>query len=122
MADRFFTDGPIAPGFFVLQGPESHHLAAVSRHQTGDRGVLFTGDGREYPAEVVPPDRKRTVLNVLGVESPARELGYRLEVATPMPKGDRGDFLIEKLTELGVTTFVPLQTRRSVVHPSESRV
>jgi 16S rRNA (uracil1498-N3)-methyltransferase len=44
-----------------------------------------------------------------------------LEVACPLPKGDRGQFLIEKLTELGVTGFTPLRTARSVVHPSEGR-
>ena len=33
--------------------------------------------------------------------------------------GDRGQFLVEKLTELGVTDFVPLRTARSVVHPKD---
>src|SRR5262249_53228101 len=42
--------------------------------------------------------------------------------AAPLPKGDRGDFLLEKLTELGVTDFVPLRTRRSVIHPREARL
>ena len=41
--------------------------------------------------------------------------------APPLPKGDRGQFLVEKLTELGVTDFVPLRTARSVVHPGEAR-
>lgn len=48
-----------------------------------------------------------------------RELAFRLEVAAPLPKGDRGQFLIEKLTELGATDFVPLRTARSVVHPKD---
>jgi len=39
-----------------------------------------------------------------------------------LPKGDRGDFLLEKLTELGVTDFVPLQTERSVVHPRDAKL
>jgi 16S rRNA (uracil1498-N3)-methyltransferase len=39
-----------------------------------------------------------------------------------MPKGDRGDFLIEKLTELGVSRFTPLETSRTVVHPKEARI
>jgi 16S rRNA (uracil1498-N3)-methyltransferase len=38
-----------------------------------------------------------------------------------LPKGERADFLIEKLTELGVTAFTPLQTARSVVHPSDAK-
>jgi 16S rRNA (uracil1498-N3)-methyltransferase len=61
-------------------------------------------------------------MDVTGAAAPDRELGYRLEVAAPLPKGDRAQFLIEKLTELGATAFVPLQTARSVVHPREARL
>jgi 16S rRNA (uracil1498-N3)-methyltransferase len=49
-------------------------------------------------------------------------LGYRLEVAVPLPKGDRAQFLIEKLTELGVTSVVPLATARSVVRPRDAKL
>src|SRR5206468_1292162 len=48
-------------------------------------------------------------------DSPQRELGFTLHIASALPKGDRGDFLIEKLTELGVTDFTPILTERSVV-------
>src|SRR5262249_26008956 len=49
-----------------------------------------------------------------------RELERTLDVACPLPKGDRTQFLIEKLTELGVTAFTPLLCERSVIHPKES--
>src|SRR5262249_16898299 len=91
------------------------------RLHPGDRVCLFNGDGHEYPALVLSTDRRSVTLEVLSVDSSDRELGYYLEVAAPLPKGDRGQFLVEKLTELGVTTFVPLRTRRSVVHASETR-
>jgi 16S rRNA (uracil1498-N3)-methyltransferase len=45
-----------------------------------------------------------------------------LHVASALPKGDRGDVLIEKLTELGVTDFTPLTTVRSVVQPKDAKV
>lgn len=122
MADRFYVNWPLAVGPVTLQGPEAHHLAVVCRLRPGDRVSLFNGDGREYPAEVVTAAKKSVALHVLAVESPARELGQRLEVAAPLPKGDRGQFLIEKLTELGVTRFIPLRTQRSVVHPGEVRL
>jgi 16S rRNA (uracil1498-N3)-methyltransferase len=48
-------------------------------------------------------------------------LSFTLEVAAPLPKGDRCQFLIEKLTELGVTTFVPLMCERSNTHPREAK-
>lgn len=122
MSDRFFAPGELSPGEYVLGGPEAHHLATVRRIGPGDRVVLFNGDGNEYPAEVLSTDRKRVVLTVLGSDPVSRELGFRLEVAAALPKSDRGDFLVEKLTELGVTRFTPLQTVRTVVQPKDSRL
>jgi 16S rRNA (uracil1498-N3)-methyltransferase len=120
MADRFYTNSPLAVGPALLQGAEAHHLVSVMRYRPGDRVRLFNGDGREYPAEILEADRKRVALQVLGVESPVRELGFRLEVAAALPRGDRAEFLIEKLTELGATDFVPLLTRRGVVRAKDS--
>ncbi len=122
MPPRFYTPDPLAPGEYILSGPEAHHLATVRRLGPGDRVVLFNGDGRDYPAEVVAADRKRAVLTVLRAETADRELPFPLHVAAAMPKGDRGDFLVEKLTELGVSRFTPLATERTVVQPKESRL
>jgi 16S rRNA (uracil1498-N3)-methyltransferase len=122
MADRFYVNCPITVGPTVLTGPEAHHLATVLRAYPGDVVCLFNGDGAEYPATIVEVHKKQIHLDVTDRHTPKRELGFRLEVAVPLPKADRGDFLIEKLTELGATRFVPLRTRRSVVHPKEGRV
>ncbi len=120
MSERYYVADSLAPGPIVIEGPEAHHLAAVCRLRAGDRVCLFNGDGREYPALVKEVGKRRVALEVLTVETPQRELGFRLEVAAPLPKGDRAQFLIEKLTELGATHFVPLQTQRSVVHPRDT--
>lgn len=122
MSSRFHTPDPLAPGEYVLAGPEAHHLVAVRRFAPGDRIVLFNGDGIEYPAEIVSTGRRQVVLNVLRAEAVSRELLFELIVAAAMPKGDRGDFLIEKLVESGATRFVPLMTERTVVQPKESRL
>jgi 16S rRNA (uracil1498-N3)-methyltransferase len=122
MSDRFYTPDALAPGEYVLSGPEAHHLTTVRRFAPGDRVVLFNGDGHDYPTEVVAADRKRAVLTVLAATPTDRELGFRLEIAAAMPKGDRGDFLVEKLTELGATRFTPLQTARTIVQPKEARL
>jgi 16S rRNA (uracil1498-N3)-methyltransferase len=122
MADRFYINCPLALADVALEGPEAHHLAAVSRLRPGDHVCLFNGDGREYRAQVTAIERRRVRLSVQEIATPARELPFSLEVAAPLPKGDRAQFLVEKLTELGVTSFVPLSTRRSVVQPREARL
>lgn len=120
MADRFYTADELGPGEYALTGPEAHHLATVRRFAPGDRVVLFNGDGHDYPAEILSAGKRAIALNVLAREPADRELGFPLVVASALPKGDRADFLIEKLTELGVTRFVPLVTARAVVQPKAS--
>ena len=60
-------------------------------------------------------------MHVLGAESPSRELGFRLEVAAPLPKQDRLRFMIEKLTELGVTHYTPVRTQWSQSRSNRER-
>lgn len=122
MSERFYVNSRLAPGPALLQGAEARHLVAALRACPGDQVYLFNGDGAQYPAEVVALDRQGVELRILAIEAPARELGFRLEIAAPCPKGDRTRFLIEKLTELGATDFVPLRTGRSVVHPSDNHI
>ena len=122
MSDRFYTPQPLALGDVTLDGPEAHHLSTVRRYEPGDAVTLFNGDGREYPATVVAVDRKRATLHVTAALAADRESPVRVTVASALPKGDRADYLVEKLTEVGVTHFVPLVTVRSVVVPKASTV
>lgn len=121
MSDRFFYDGPLGPGDVELEGTEAHHITGVRRFAAGETITLFNGDGREYPATITAVGKKRVSLCVVGTEAPVRELGFKLHIASALPKGDRGDFLIEKLTELGATDFTPLITERTVVKPSDDK-
>jgi 16S rRNA (uracil1498-N3)-methyltransferase len=121
MSERFYVNLPLTIGPFMLDGVEAHHLATVRRLRPGDAVCLFNGDGREYPARITSSKRGAIALEILGIEEPQRELAWMLEVAAPLPKGDRSQFLVEKLTELGVTAFVPLLCQRSNTHPREAK-
>jgi 16S rRNA (uracil1498-N3)-methyltransferase len=106
----------------LLQGSEAHHLAGVRRAHLGDHVLLFNGDGREYTARIVELSRRDVTLEITDVREPAREVGTRLVVAAPLPKGERAHFLLEKLTELGATEYVPLRSERSVIDPRAGRL
>ena len=122
MSDRFYTPDQLGPGEYALTGAEAHHVSTVRRVKPGDHVTLFNGDGHDYPAEVISAGKKSVVLRVLRFEPADRELPSPLVVASALPKGDRADFLVEKLTELGVTDFVPLRTERSIVHPRDTKL
>jgi 16S rRNA (uracil1498-N3)-methyltransferase len=104
----------VLSGDLELPGDESHHLAHVLRLEVGSTIELFDMAGNVGQAEIIAlaPGVRVRVLSLTS-QPPVRQL----TVAAAVPKADRADWMIEKLSEIGVTRFIPLRTRHSVVHP-----
>lgn len=118
---RYYCEHPLnVDSEVTVEGDEAHHLARVMRAKVGQRIKLFNGQGSEFVAEIREVARKSTLVRIVEQITTDRELDFQLTVGSALPKGDRQKFLLEKLVELGVTNFVPLQTERSVVKPSEA--
>ncbi|HVT27878.1 MAG TPA: RsmE family RNA methyltransferase [Lacipirellulaceae bacterium] len=118
MSERFYISQPITGERVTLDGPEAHHLLHVMRAVSGDRVTLFDNSGSEFEAVVEKPCRSDAELRIIERRDTDRELPFQLVVGVALPKGDRQKWLVEKLTELGATTLVPLVTERSVAQPS----
>ena len=103
-------------GDIDLDGGESHHIYDVLRLGEGDEIELFDDHGNTAIAIIVAATGARVTVHVDRISAPTP--GFQLTIASALPKGERADWMIEKLSELGVARFVPLQTARSVVHPS----
>jgi 16S rRNA (uracil1498-N3)-methyltransferase len=120
MSERFFSAEPIVAGRITLDGTEAHHLLHVMRAAVGQTVTLFDGSGAEFLAVVESLGRSSASLQVIERRETDRELPFPLTVGVALPKGDRQKWLVEKLTELGVTTLVPLATERGVAQPAPS--
>lgn len=103
----------------MLSQREAHHARDVLRLEPGAVLELFDDAGATARAIIVSCDGAGVVIHVdeLATHPPAGDLAVRLTVASAVPKGDRADWMIEKLSELGVDRFIPLAAARSVVLP-----
>lgn len=120
--DRFFSPAFATGSTVELDESESHHLAHVLRHDAGDEVELFDGRGTAATARVERVRKRSVTVAITGdlrVDSPPT---IELTLGVAAPKGDRLRWLVEKATELGVTSFVPIQCERSVVEPKEARL
>lgn len=122
MSERFYVADSLECGPYSIVGGEAHHLAQVLRIQVGDNITLFNGNGHEYRAEVENVHKNQVAVNIVDDSVVNRERTRHITIACPLPKGDRAGFLIEKLTELGVASYQPLKTQRSVVHPGDGKM
>lgn len=102
-------------GALLLPSGEAHHVLKVLRGRTGDTVEVVDGAGRLFAAEL----RGGKEAIVLGQIPAPEEVGISLYQA--VPKGGRMDLLVEKATEAGATTIVPLLAERGVVNPREGK-
>ena len=101
----------------VIDGSEAHHLLHVLRVAPGDRIDLFDGRGNAYEATVTRCERASVEVEVgPAIPSPNRA-APEVVLGVALPKGDRQRWLVEKCTELGVASLVPIVTQRTVATP-----
>jgi 16S rRNA (uracil1498-N3)-methyltransferase len=115
-----FFDG-VEPGQTVsLDRGEAHYVLTVLRLTPGATLELFDGKGHRSTVSLVSTDPPTVEILTLS-EQIAGESPLEIILFQAIPKGKRWDWLIEKVTELGVHSIVPLQTERTVVRIDERR-
>lgn len=120
MSRRLFTP-QLRPGTQPLIESEAHHARDVLRLAVGESITLFDSAGHTADAIIRSLSRKQVEVDVDHISPPPP--WPKVSVFCAVPKGERADWLIEKLSELGVAAFVPLQTERGVVEsPGENKV
>ena len=102
------------PAVLRLSGAEAHHARNVLRLQTGDKAVLFNGQGREITAEVTSLDGRDISLRKLH-ESSTPPLRCRITLAQAIPKGKNMDLIVQKAVEIGAAEIVPIMSDRTIV-------
>jgi 16S rRNA (uracil1498-N3)-methyltransferase len=112
---RFYLEEqlPGIPGCEVaITGEPAHRIASVLRMRAGERLALFDGS-RELECELleVRPRVKARVIARLPDMPPSRHLTLFQALIRP----NRFEWLIEKVTEIGVSAIVPVVTERVAV-------
>lgn len=96
----------------TLAVEEARHLRDVLRLKPGDEVYVFDGEGKEFQCRVEESRRDDARLDVIAEVSPAQqESPLKLTLAVALLKGEKFDLVVQKATELGVSSVVPVVTR-----------
>ena len=113
---RIYVPEPLSAGArYTLTGDRHHYLSRVLRLKAGARLTVFDGRGGEYPAVIEDVQRAASTLSTGDFRDSERESPLPIRLAQGIGRGERTDFAIQKAVELGVSSIVPLLTRRGVV-------
>jgi len=112
---RWIADEVSGDRAFLI-GKNAEHLSRVLRARVGQQFEIATPSGVRL-GEIVEIEPERVVLSTRDL--PQRELGKhaaQIHLYLAIFKFDRFEWAVEKSTELGVTSIVPLIARRTDAH------
>ena len=94
----------------------------VLRLRTGDRVIIFDGLGAECDGEIIGQSRQTVTVRILELRRPPHEPSLSLVMGQSLVKGEKMDFIIQKATEMGVSSVIPFVSLRSVSRLEGSRM
>lgn len=101
-----------------LDGEEHHHLSKVARIRLKEKVWLFDEQGTNYLARVEEITKERTRLEIIERQV-TPEPRVKITLAQALIKSKKMNSILQKATELGVTTIIPVITARTVVSMEE---
>lgn len=117
----FFDD--CDPGDRVaLPNEQAHYVRDVLRFGEGAELELFDGEGTLASAVITDAGDDVVVELMEFNETEQGESPIRCVLFQAIPKGKRWKWILEKSTELGVDTIVPLETKHTIVQIPEDRL
>jgi 16S rRNA (uracil1498-N3)-methyltransferase len=119
MITNFYTDPKkIGKDTLTIDGDEARHILSVLRYDPGDQISVVDGRGTRCQAEIVKTSRNSLEAKILSRTRMENEPLCRVTLAQAVCRQERMDFLIEKATEIGVSSIIPILTERSIVRVS----
>lgn len=97
---------------FFIEGEEAHHLLEVARRKPGDEIRVFDGKGLQYTARL---DRaqKNFARGALLKKLNAPQAALSIELCFAPTSRNTLEDVLDKCTQLGVSSFQPIITERS---------
>lgn len=99
----------------ILRDREIHHLVNVRRKNTGDFFIAVDGNGTAYDCLIASIAPRTLQAKILKKHRFYGEPLFKLTLAAAIHKKARFEWVIEKATEIGVATLIPLLTIRTVM-------
>ncbi len=122
LISRLYYPEHIEPGQTAsLDKNTSHHLIRVMRAKKGLHVILFNGDGFEYAATLLDENQKSCALRVDTKIRVQRESPVHTILLQGISRSDRMDACIQKTTELGVNTIIPVLCEHTATRLDEKR-
>lgn len=100
---------------------QSHHIADVMRMKTGEIVRLVFPLEKQAGFARIEYDQKQVIAKIESLDEVRHELPCAITLCVGILKKEKWEYLIQKVTELGVVRIVPFESQRTVVKSKEEK-
>lgn len=121
---QIFLNTPLAPTALtepLVFSRKDHQHLFVLRLREGETFLIADGSGSVHLCEVTAVEKNSLTARLLETRPADTELSCELVLLQGLPKREKLEFIIQKATELGASTIVPVNMARSNVKLDEKK-
>ena len=116
MSKFFVNNNQIENDLIYIEGQDYNHIKNVLRYKINDcLTICDNTNGINYYCEIKSFDNNNVVCKIMSTLEDDTESNIKITIFQGLPKADKMELIIQKGTELGVSTFVPVNLKRSIV-------
>lgn len=110
---KFFANCEMVnDSYATITGDDVKHIYKVLRLNCGDEVVINNEQGKEYLGEIEEITKQYVKVKIIEEIEINSESNLNITLFQGLPKSTKMDLVVQKCTELGVNTFVPIITSR----------
>jgi 16S rRNA (uracil1498-N3)-methyltransferase len=119
MRHRIYTPDPLVDAV-TIAGEEFHHAAHVVRLRQGEEVELFDGKGQATNGVVQSIGTTNLIVQI-GAPIDSREATVAIHLAMSIIHLEKFELVLQKATELGVRSIIPMETDRQDIRKERYR-
>ena len=98
----------------IIDKKEVHHIRDVLRLKEGVEVTVFDGSGNDYIGNIKHIDKSNILITISKIVSSVWRPYFNIRLYQAIPKKGKMDYIVEKVTELGINVIVPIFTERTI--------
>ncbi|MFW5972096.1 MAG: 16S rRNA (uracil(1498)-N(3))-methyltransferase [Bacillota bacterium] len=113
---RFFIKENVINGKVVkIMGSDFNHISHSLRMQSGDKFIVNSGDGLDHLVEIQEISNDVVIAEIIKSQKNSNEPDISITLAQAIPKKSNMDLIVQKCTEIGINSIIPIETSRTIV-------
>ena len=122
MQQYFLNEELNVESTYELSKEDSNHIVRIMRKQNNDKVYVVFKDEIKYICTIIDNNVDKVLVAPYEQVSGSNELPTKITVAIPPLKNDKIEYLIQKLTELGVSNIVLFNSERNIAKIKKDKV